>query len=61
MLMRTASTELLADLVSDGLAIMQGETVNRGVRAIEIIRVADQRTRGRAQSRIERQKPTEQP
>jgi len=31
--------ELLADLVSDGLAIMQGETVKVGGRAIEIIRV----------------------
>jgi hypothetical protein len=31
--------ELLADLVSDGLAMMQGETVNVDERTSEIIRV----------------------
>jgi hypothetical protein len=31
--------ELLADLVSDGLAMMQGETVKVGGRAIEVVRV----------------------
>jgi hypothetical protein len=31
--------ELLAGLVSDGLAMMQGETVKVGDRAIEVIRV----------------------
>jgi hypothetical protein len=31
--------ELLADLVSDGLAMMQGETVEVGGRAIEVVRV----------------------
>jgi len=31
--------ELLADLVRDGLATMQGETVKVGGRAIEVVRV----------------------
>jgi hypothetical protein len=31
--------ELLSDLVSDGLATMQGDTVKVGGRAIEVIRV----------------------
>jgi hypothetical protein len=31
--------ELLSDLVSDGLAMMQGETVKVGGRAIEVVRV----------------------
>ena len=31
--------EMLAGLVSDGLALMQGETVKVGGRAVEVIRV----------------------
>ncbi len=46
--------ELLADLVSDGLAMMQGETVKVGGRAIEVVRVLITDT---GQSAIEDQGP----
>jgi hypothetical protein len=46
--------ELLADLVGDGLAMMQGETVKVGGRAIEVVRVLITDT---GQSAIEDQGP----
>ena len=46
--------ELLAGLVSDGLAMMQGETVKVGDRAIEVIRV---RITEAGQSEIEDRAP----
>jgi hypothetical protein len=49
--------ELLAGLVSDGLAIMQGETVKVGDRAIEVIRV---RITEAGQSEIEDRAPEAQ-
>jgi hypothetical protein len=49
--------ELLANLVSDGLAMMQGETVKVGGRAIEVVRVLITDT---GQSAIENQGPRAQ-
>jgi hypothetical protein len=49
--------ELLAGLVSDGLAMMQGETVKVGDRAIEVIRV---RITEAGQSEIEDRAPEAQ-
>jgi hypothetical protein len=49
--------ELLANLVSDGLATMQGETVKVGGRAIEVVRVLITDT---GQSAIENQGPRAQ-
>ena len=49
--------ELLAGLVSDGLAIMQGGTVKVGDRAIEVIRV---RITEAGQSEIEDRAPEAQ-
>jgi hypothetical protein len=49
--------ELLAGLVSDGLAVMQGETMKVGGRAIEVIRV---RITEAGQSEIEDRAPEAQ-
>jgi hypothetical protein len=49
--------ELLAGLVSDGLAMMRGETVKVGDRAIEVIRV---RITEAGQSEIEDRAPEAQ-
>jgi hypothetical protein len=49
--------ELLAGLVSDGLAMMQGETMKVGDRAIEVIRV---RITEAGQSEIEDRAPEAQ-